>query len=119
MAALGLATEAMITILTPRFMAFFLIPLIIVNVPVATLPFDLQPWFYQYGHAFPIFNNTQAVRTILFNTKNHLGLNAGVILGWCALSCVTISLFTILMRRRDVRAHQRAVEEKNGGNAIA
>ncbi|KAG8735473.1 hypothetical protein FRC10_010470 [Ceratobasidium sp. 414] len=54
MAALGLATEAMITILTPRFMAFFLIPLIIVNMSVATLPFDLQPWFYQYGHAFPI-----------------------------------------------------------------
>ncbi|QRV72212.1 nitrosoguanidine resistance protein SNG1 [Ceratobasidium sp. AG-Ba] len=114
MAALGLATEAMVTILTPRFMAFFLIPLIIVNVSVAGLPFDLQPWFYQYGHAFPIFNNTQAVRTILFNTKNHLGLNAGVILGWCALSFVTIPLFTILMRRRDVRAHEKAMEEKNG-----
>ncbi|KAG9089874.1 hypothetical protein FRC06_001319 [Ceratobasidium sp. 370] len=115
MAALGLATEAMITILTPRFMAFFLIPLIIVNVSVATLPFDLQPWFYQYGHAFPVFNNTQAVRTILFNTKNHLGLNAGVILGWCALSCVTIPLFTTLMRGRDVQAYQKAMEEKKGG----
>ncbi|KAG8712219.1 hypothetical protein FRC08_014877 [Ceratobasidium sp. 394] len=119
MSALGLATEAMVTILTPKFMAFFLIPLIIVNVSVATLPFDLQPWFYQYGHAFPIFNNTQAVRTILFNTKNHLGLNAGVILGWCALSCVTIPLFTILMRRRDMRAHQKAMEEKNGAKATA
>jgi hypothetical protein len=54
MAALGLATEAMVTILTPRFMAFFLIPLIISNVAVATLPFELQPWFYQYGHAFPV-----------------------------------------------------------------
>ncbi|KAG8724775.1 hypothetical protein FRC09_014411 [Ceratobasidium sp. 395] len=115
MAALGLATEAMVTILTPRFMAFFLIPLIIVNVSVAVLPFDLQPWFYKYGYGFPIFNNTHAVRTILFNTKNHLGLNAGVILAWCALSCVTIPLFTILMRRRDVRAHQKAMEEKNGG----
>ncbi|QRV72110.1 nitrosoguanidine resistance protein SNG1 [Ceratobasidium sp. AG-Ba] len=112
MAALGLATEAMITILTPRFMAFFLIPLIIVNVSVAVLPFDLQPWFYEYGHAFPIFNNTQAVRTILFDTKNHLGLNAGVILGWCALSMITIPLSTIWMRRRDLRAHQRALEEK-------
>lgn len=60
-------------------------------------------------------NNTQAVRTILFGTKNHLGLNAGVILGWVALSCVTIPLFTIIMRRRDVRAHNEAMEEKNGG----
>lgn len=54
MAALGLATEAMVTILTPRFMAFFLIPLIICNVAVAGLPFDMLPTFYQYGHAFPI-----------------------------------------------------------------
>ncbi|KAG8692181.1 hypothetical protein FRC08_009958 [Ceratobasidium sp. 394] len=112
MAALGLSTEAMVTILTPRFMSFFLIPLIIANVAVATLPFELQPRFYEYGHAFPVFNNTQAVRTILFNTKNHLGLNAGVIIGWCVLSCITIPLFTVIMRRRDVRAHERAVREK-------
>lgn len=32
MSAVGLATEFAITILGPRFMAFFLIPLIIVNV---------------------------------------------------------------------------------------
>ncbi|QRV98234.1 nitrosoguanidine resistance protein SNG1 [Ceratobasidium sp. AG-Ba] len=51
MSALGLATEAMITILEPRFMAFFLIPLIIVNVSVTTMPFDLMAGFYQYGHA--------------------------------------------------------------------
>jgi hypothetical protein len=54
MTALGLATEAMITILTPRFMTFFLIPLIISNVSVASLPFDLQPWFYKYGYGFPV-----------------------------------------------------------------
>jgi hypothetical protein len=54
MAALGLATEAMVTLLTPRFMAFFLLPLIISNVSVTTMPFDLQPSFYEYGHAFPV-----------------------------------------------------------------
>ncbi|GAB1526159.1 hypothetical protein RhiTH_009325 [Rhizoctonia solani] len=112
MAALGLATEAMVTILTPRFMAFFLLPLIISNVSVTALPFDLQPSFYQYGHAFPVFNNSQAVRTILFNTKNHLGLNAGVLLGWIALSCITIPLFTTFMRRKDVSEHKKQVEEK-------
>ncbi|CAE6438385.1 unnamed protein product [Rhizoctonia solani] len=112
MCALGLATEAMVTILTPRFMAFFLIPLIISNVSVAVLPFELQPWFYKYGYGFPIFNNTQSVRTILFNTKNHLGLNAGVILAWIALSLVTIPLFTIIMRRRDERAHQQELAKK-------
>ncbi|CAE6452389.1 unnamed protein product [Rhizoctonia solani] len=113
MTALGLATEAMVTLLTPRFMAFFLLPLIIVNVSVTTMPFDLQPWFYQYGHAFPVFNNSQAVRTILFATKNHLGLNAGVIIGWIALSCITIPLFTMLIRRRDMREHEKQVREKS------
>ncbi|KAG8700338.1 hypothetical protein FRC11_013024 [Ceratobasidium sp. 423] len=112
MAALGLATEAMVTILTPRFMAFFLLPLIISNVSVTTMPFDLQPWFFEYGHAFPVFNNSQAVRTILFATKNHLGLNAGVIIGWIALSCITIPLFTILMRKRDIREHEKQIREK-------
>ncbi|CAE6462307.1 unnamed protein product [Rhizoctonia solani] len=112
MAALGLATETMVTILTPRFMAFFLLPLIISNVSVTTMPFDLQPWFYEYGHAFPIFNNSQAVRTILFATKNHLGLNAGVIIGWIVLSCITIPLFTMLMRRRDVREHEKQIKER-------
>ncbi|KAG9120716.1 hypothetical protein FRC07_003669 [Ceratobasidium sp. 392] len=120
MAALGLATEAMITILEPRFMAFFLIPLIIINVSVTAMPFDLMPAFYQYGRAFPVFNSSQAVRTILFNTKDRLGLNAVVILAWCALSCVTIPLFTILKRRRDVRAHQETVKEPKGfGRGIA
>ncbi|KAF8597403.1 hypothetical protein BDV93DRAFT_527436 [Ceratobasidium sp. AG-I] len=113
MAALGLATEAMVTILTPRFMAFFLLPLIISNVAVAVMPFDLQPWFYEYGHAFPVYNNAQAIRTILFNTKNHLGLNAGVTIGWVVLSCITIPLFTILMRRSDVRAHEKEMQEKS------
>ncbi|KAB5590166.1 Nitrosoguanidine resistance protein SNG1 [Ceratobasidium theobromae] len=115
MTALGFSTEAMVTILTPRFMAFFLIPLIISNVSVASLPFDLQPWFYKYGYGFPIFNNTQAVRTILFNTKNHMGRSAGVIIAWIVLSAITLPLFTIIMRRRDMRAHQKAIAEKNGG----
>ncbi|KAG8729317.1 hypothetical protein FRC11_009069 [Ceratobasidium sp. 423] len=117
MCALGLATEAMVTILTPRFMAFFLIPLIISNVSVATLPFDLQPWFYKYGYGFPIFNNTTAVRTILFNTKNHLGRSAGVIIAWIVVSAITLPLFTIIMRRRDEKAHKQAVEKNEKGTA--
>ncbi|KAB5590542.1 Nitrosoguanidine resistance protein SNG1 [Ceratobasidium theobromae] len=116
MAALGLATEAMVTILTPRFMAFFLLPLIIVNVSVTIMPFDLQPWFYKYGYGFPIFNNSQAVRTILFATKNHLGRNAGIMIAWIALSCVTIPLFTILMRRKDVKDHEKQSAEKADKN---
>ncbi|KAF9506164.1 hypothetical protein BS47DRAFT_1305609, partial [Hydnum rufescens UP504] len=100
MAALGLATEAMITLLTERFMSYFLIPLIICNVAVAALPIVLEPWFYRYGYGIPVYNMGQATRTIIFNTKSHLGLNAGVLIAWIALSCFTIPLFTLLVRRR-------------------
>lgn len=59
-------------------------------------------------------NNSQAIRTILFATKNHLGLNAAVIIGWIVLSCITIPLFTMIMRRKDVREHEEKVAEKGG-----
>ncbi|KAG8907501.1 hypothetical protein FRB99_003874 [Tulasnella sp. 403] len=104
MAALGLSTEAMITLLTPRFIAYFLLTLIIFNVSVASVPIVLQPGFYRYGYGFPVFNLSQAVRTIIFNTKSHLGLNAGVLIAWIILSCITIPLFTWWMRRKDVKA---------------
>jgi len=98
MLALGLATEAALTVLTTRFVAFFLIPFIVINVSVTVIPNDIQPWvsislffwnhinnvlqFYKYGLGFPVANMSQAVRTIIFNTKNHLGLNFGVLLAW-------------------------------------
>ncbi|KAG9019318.1 hypothetical protein FRB90_004031, partial [Tulasnella sp. 427] len=112
MAALGLATEAMITLLTPRFIAYFLIALIITNVSVASVPITLQPAFYRYGYGFPVFNLSQAVRTIIFNTKNHLGVNAGVLLAWVVLSMITVPLFTWLMRRKDEQAENAKNAEK-------
>lgn len=44
----GLATEAIITVIGPQFMAYALIALIISNVSVAALPVDLQVWFFRY-----------------------------------------------------------------------
>ena len=43
MLALGLATEFALTLLTQRFVAFFLIPFIVANVSVSVLPNELQP----------------------------------------------------------------------------
>lgn len=111
MAGLGLATEAMITFLTPRFIAYFLIALIIFNVSVASVPIALQPSFYRYGYGFPVFNLAEAIRTIIFNTKNKLGLNAGVLLAWLALSMITVPLFTWIMRRKDEQAEKKKVDE--------
>ncbi|KAG8950615.1 hypothetical protein FRC04_007239 [Tulasnella sp. 424] len=112
MAAMGLATEAMITLLTPRFIAYFLIALIITNVSVASVPIVLQPSFYRYGYGFPVFNLSEAMRTIIFNTKNRMGLNAGVLLAWVVLSMITVPLFTWLMRRKDEQAEKQKNAEK-------
>ena len=51
-----------------------------------------------------------AVRAIIFDTKNHLGLNAGVLIAWIVLSCITIPLFTWITRRKDVAAFEQTTE---------
>ncbi len=47
---------------------------------------------------------SQAVRTIIFNTKNHLGRNFGVLLAWVALSLITLPVLQYLVRRREIAA---------------
>lgn len=46
----------------------------------------------------------QATRTIIFNVKSRLGLNAGIILAWAALSVITLIAITLFHRRTDRRA---------------
>lgn len=119
MAALGLSTEAMITLLTPRFIANFLLILIIYNVSVASVPIVLQPSFYRWGYGFPVFNLSQTVRTIIFNTKSHMGLNAGVLICWIVLNFVTITAFTWFIRRRTIneeKSQERALDKDAVGD---
>ncbi|KAG8751570.1 hypothetical protein FRC14_007767 [Serendipita sp. 396] len=106
MLSLGLATEFALTLLTQRFVAFFLIPFIVINVSVSVLPHELQPWFYKYGYGFPVFNLGQAVRTIIFNTKNHLGRNFGVLIAWAVLSLITVPIIIYVTRQREIREEQ-------------
>jgi len=104
MCALGLAIEAVITFSTPRFAPYFLILWIITNVSVSFYPIEMLPSVYRYGYASPFHNIAGTVRTILFSTKDKLGLNFGVQFVWIAVSCVTIPAFTWFTRRREERA---------------
>jgi hypothetical protein len=112
MASVGLACEFMITVLGPKFIAFFLIPLIIANVSVVSLPHELQPWIYRYGVAMPFYNCSKAVRTIIFNTKNEIGQNVGILIAWVVLSIITTTVATYLYRCKAVREHMREVGEQ-------
>ncbi|KAF7298491.1 DUF3533 domain-containing protein [Mycena kentingensis (nom. inval.)] len=90
----------MLTLLTIRFVPFFLILWIIANVAAAVYPIQALPHIYRYGYGFPVYNISRAVRAIVFGTKNELGMNFGVLFAWIVLSCVTISLFQWFVRRR-------------------
>jgi hypothetical protein len=63
----------MITLLTTRFVPFFLIIFIITNVSVSVYPLAVLPHIYRYGYAFPFYNISRAVRSIVFRTKNDGG----------------------------------------------
>ncbi|KAJ3753495.1 hypothetical protein EV361DRAFT_794479 [Lentinula raphanica] len=110
MLAVGLALEAMLTLLTMKGVPFFMILLIISNVSVCFMPIEVLPRIYRYGYAFPFYNISCAVRTILFGTKNNLGLNFGVLIAWTAISCVTLPLFQWFMRRRHISELNGAME---------
>ncbi|TIB58763.1 hypothetical protein E3P77_04175, partial [Wallemia ichthyophaga] len=103
MSALGLATEAIITVIGPKFMAYALVALIISNVSVAAIPVDLQVWFFKYYPAMVYYHINRGIRCIIFNTKNELGLNFGVCLAWVVFSVCTLSGFTALFRHLDIK----------------
>ncbi|KAJ7737932.1 hypothetical protein B0H16DRAFT_1730099 [Mycena metata] len=60
MLACGLALESMITILTVRFVPFFLIIWIISNVSVSIFPLAVLPRVFRYGYPFPFYNRELA-----------------------------------------------------------
>ncbi|PPR06512.1 hypothetical protein CVT24_002626 [Panaeolus cyanescens] len=121
MLAVGMALESMITILTPRYIPFFMLLWIITNVSVCVFPIDMLPKIYRYGYAVPFYNISNSIRSIAFGTKdtrsyhfrhyiqitadyhNPVGLNFGVLFAWVLLSCITLPLLQWYVRRRDDR----------------
>ncbi|KIL66622.1 hypothetical protein M378DRAFT_123787 [Amanita muscaria Koide BX008] len=114
MLASGLALEAMITLLTHRFVTYFLLLYLIANVSVCTYPLEVLPSIFRYGYASPFYNVSQAVRTVLFRTKNEVGQNMGVLIVWIFVSCITLSLFQWLAwRRRQRRDEQKMLRDSH------
>ncbi|KAG5636442.1 hypothetical protein H0H81_008032 [Sphagnurus paluster] len=131
MLAVGLALESLITLLTARFIPFFMIiwiismslppvpstyytnrPLTSVNVSVCIFPIEVMPVFYRYGYAMPFYNVSHAARAIVFDTKNTLGVNFGILIAWAVISCISLPLIQWYVRRKDVAAIQGAQQEK-------
>ncbi|KAF8181216.1 hypothetical protein K438DRAFT_1976312 [Mycena galopus ATCC 62051] len=100
MLACGLALEAMVTLLTTQIVPYFPLLWIISNVSVSVFPLQVLPHIYRYGYAFPFYNISRAVRSIVFRTKNDVGTNFGVLIAWVFLSCVALTIFQWFVRRR-------------------
>lgn len=75
------------------------------------LPHELQPWLYRYGVGLPFYNLSRVVRTIIFNTKNDIGMNLGIVIAWIVVSIITVILATWLSRRKAVKQHHKALRE--------
>ncbi|KAF8802870.1 hypothetical protein BYT27DRAFT_7145655 [Phlegmacium glaucopus] len=104
MLAVGLALESVIPLLTTKFIPFFLLTWIIINISVCVFPIEVMPNFYRYGYAVPFYSISRAMRTIIFGTKNAVGLSFGIILAWTAISCITLPLIQWYVRRRSHRS---------------
>lgn len=102
MLGLGLALEAMVTLISLRFMPWFTVLFVIANTAVCFFPPEVLPGIYHYGYCAPFFAISRAVRTILFGTKDTLGLSFGILSTWAAISIITLPLFQWLMRRKEV-----------------
>ncbi|TKA50770.1 hypothetical protein B0A53_06035 [Rhodotorula sp. CCFEE 5036] len=105
--ALGLAMESMITILTVKFIPFFLITWIILNITSSFFPPTFMEHFYKYGYAMPFFHSTTGAKHIMWGARDRLGLNFGVLTAWTVLSICSLSLFEFFLRRKDIKRERK------------
>ncbi|KPV77517.1 uncharacterized protein RHOBADRAFT_51361 [Rhodotorula graminis WP1] len=118
LASLGLAMEAMLTLLTLKFFPLFLITWILSNITSSFFPATLAPKIFRYGYMMPFWHCTTATKHIMWGTRNRLGLNFGVLLGWCGVSLVTICLFELMWRRIEERKErQESAKDVEGQGA--
>ncbi|OAX42268.1 hypothetical protein K503DRAFT_374864 [Rhizopogon vinicolor AM-OR11-026] len=115
MTALGLGLETMLTVLTMKFIPIFLILWIISNVSVVYYPIEVLPAIFRYGYATPFYNNSITTRTIIFGTKNQVGLNFGVQFAWICVSCITLPIVQSLACKHELKEWYRVKQGTQEG----
>lgn len=88
MAALGGASDNVVAItmnFLPPALDFWLVFWVAFN-SAGLGALELSPEVFKVERAFPLFNAQTAVRTVLFGTKNQLGKNFGILIGWCVVN---------------------------------
>ncbi|GIJ83126.1 hypothetical protein Asppvi_001645 [Aspergillus pseudoviridinutans] len=100
MAALGLPCEVMAMALGFPWSGLFLVFWVLSNVTTGFYSLDLAPGFYAWGRVWPLRRIIEAVRTILFDTRSHIGPDFGVLSTWVAVSLILYPVAAWIMWRR-------------------
>lgn len=103
MNALGLACENVAMIIGQPWTAFWLIFWVITNVSTSFYAIPTSPAFFKWGYAWPLHSIVEASRTIIFDTKNRLGLDFGILLAWCAINTTLFPFCCMFMRWKTER----------------
>ncbi|KAK9463420.1 uncharacterized protein V1516DRAFT_20320 [Lipomyces oligophaga] len=116
MVSVGLFLENAVNLcvpIFPPFLGFILILTVIGNIAPAFYSIPLQHHIFRYGYGLPIKNLADATRTIMFNTRNSMGRNVGVIIAWIVLDHLA---FPLTMRFFGLRMRKKAMAEAAAKN---
>ena len=98
MIALGLACENMAMIVGQPWTGCWLIFWVITNVATAFYPIDIEPGFYKWGYAWPLHYVVQGSRQIIFDLRETLGIDFGVLIAWGAVNTALFPFACWFMR---------------------
>jgi hypothetical protein len=114
MGALGLASENVTMIIGQPWTALWLIFWVITNVSTSFYAEELSPGFYRWGFAWPLHSVVEASRTLIFDLKNRLGLDFGILLAWVAVNTFFFPFCCWFMKYKSEKAKkaEQAKKEK-------
>jgi hypothetical protein len=112
MTALGLACENVAMLIGQPWTALWLVFWVITNVSTGFYALELAPGFFRWGYAWPLRQIVYASRTLLFGTRDRLGLNFGILTVWVVLGTVLFPFACWVMRWKSIKEKEKAAERK-------
>ncbi|GAA5967376.1 hypothetical protein JCM3765_000506 [Sporobolomyces pararoseus] len=112
MYALGLCMEVALTMLGPKYTAFFLIFWAIINVSVAFIDVADQSHFYSYAFIIPVFQAVQVSKAIMFGTKQRFLQAFAVDAAWIVFGNIGLVLATTFKRKQAIKEKEHKAQNK-------
>ncbi|KAH3672416.1 hypothetical protein WICMUC_004252 [Wickerhamomyces mucosus] len=121
LAAVGGANENMGMLIfsyDPKFLAFWLITFVILNVSPSFSPMALTNDFYRYGYMMPIHHSNEIYKVIFMDLwKGQLGLNYGILVVWIVLNTLALPFVLKHVGKRMAKKAQAAAQAAQATNS--